>query len=177
VTILIGVSIVVAAGGGLLGSDDNCRPGGCSTTRNPLAGAIIGAVLLGLVAYAWLHRGGRQGNMLADIPSVATREQFDAQVLKSPKPVLVDFFATWCEPCHELEPTIASLETAYRGRVAFVRVDVDAASAVAKEQGIEAMPTLIVFSDGRPAAPPIVGVHPEEDYRRAIEKALAQPSK
>jgi thioredoxin 1 len=130
-----------------------------------------------LVAYAWFHRGGRAASTLAQIPSVTTQQQFDARVLKSPTPVLVDFFATWCEPCHELEPTIASLETAYHGRVAFVRVDVDAASDVAKAQGIEAMPTLIVFSDGRQAVPPIVGVHPEEDYRRALDKALGQPSK
>jgi thioredoxin 1 len=161
-----------------LGYLTKCRSGSCPTSGRRLSGVILGALLGAMVAFAWLHRGGGGGeDLLGRLPQVATIEQFDAQVAKAPAPVLVDFFATWCGPCRDLEPTIASLEANYRGRVAFVRVDVDAASAVARAQGIEAMPTIIVFRDGNRSAPPFVGVRPEEDYRMALDRALETPRK
>ena len=138
---------------------------------------MIGAILGGLVALAWVQRGGRGGDLLAHIPSAATTQQFDAQVLKAPTPVLVDFFATWCGPCHELEPTIAALEANYRGRVAFFRVDVDAAKEVAISQGITGMPTIIVFRDGKRVAPALEGVRPEDAYRKILDQALEAPPK
>lgn len=176
VRLLIGLG-VGAAVGGALGFAGKCRSGSCPSFGRPFTGAVIVAILGGLVAFAWFQRGRGGGDLVAHIPAIATPEQFEANVLKASTPVLVDFFATWCEPCRRLEPTIASLEAEYRGRVAFFRVDVDAASEVAKAQGIEAMPTIIVFRDGQRAAPPFVGVRPEEDYRRVLDKALETPRK
>ena len=73
---------------------------------------------------------------------------FDAEVLKSDIPVLVDFFATWCGPCKRLSPIIDQIATERAGKVKFVRVDVDESKDTATQYKIDAMPTLVVFDKG-----------------------------
>lgn len=174
---LIGLAVGLAVGG-VVGRLTKCRTGACGISRGPFTGALFGGLIGAMIAFA---AGGGTSTTSAsdnlDVPSIATVEEFDAKVLKASTPVFVDFFATWCGPCHMLEPTIASLEADYHGRVAFLRVDVDAASEVAGAQGITAMPTIIVFRGGNRAAPPLLGVRPEEDYRRVLDEALAKPQK
>jgi len=171
------IAIAVAIGalaGGVLGYYGRCRTGACPLTGNPFTGAMFGGLIGAVIA---MSLGGRSaaGTDMSHIPTVATVEEFDAKVLKAPTPVLVDFFATWCGPCHKLEPTIAALEAEYRGRVAFFRVDVDKARDVAKAWGIENIPTVIVFRGGKGSAAPMVGVQAEQDYRAAIDEALRNP--
>ena len=73
---------------------------------------------------------------------------FEAEVLKSDKPVLVDFFATWCGPCKMTAPHVAKLAEAYAGKVKVGVLDVDEAPDVAQNFGVSSIPTILVFKGG-----------------------------
>ena len=73
---------------------------------------------------------------------------FDAEVLKSEKPVLVDFWAPWCGPCRAIAPVIDELVTAYGDRVKFTKCNVDDNPVTPGKFGIKAIPTLIFFKEG-----------------------------
>ncbi|MEQ8823248.1 MAG: thioredoxin [Filomicrobium sp.] len=77
---------------------------------------------------------------------------FDAQVLKSDKPVLVDFYAEWCGPCKAMAPALDQVADALKDSVKVVKVDVDKSPAIAQQYNVRAMPTLMVFSGGKVAA-------------------------
>ena len=171
--IVIGVGIGVILGG-VAGYFGRCRTGACPLNGNPFTGAMFGGLIGAVIAFSLANRSAASGADMSHIPTLATTQEFEENVLKASNPVLVDFFATWCGPCHELEPTIAALEAEYRGRVAFFRVDVDKSPDLAKAWSIEAMPTIVVFRGGSPAAAPMVGVQDERDYRRALDAALAK---
>ena len=72
----------------------------------------------------------------------------DAEVLQSDKPVLVDFFATWCGPCKRLSPILDQIATERAGKLKLVRVDVDESNDIASKYKIDAMPTLVLFDKG-----------------------------
>lgn len=75
-------------------------------------------------------------------------EDFTQEVLNSPIPVLVDFFATWCGPCRMLAPVLESVSQSYEGKVKFVKIDVDEAGDIARDYSIMSIPTLIIFKNG-----------------------------
>jgi thioredoxin 1 len=75
---------------------------------------------------------------------------FDAEVLKSTLPVLVDFTAVWCGPCKMLEPVVMQLSQDWDGKVKFVKLDVDDNSSLAVKYGVMGVPTLILFVKGNP---------------------------
>ena len=77
-----------------------------------------------------------------------TNENFDAEVLQSELPVLVDFWATWCGPCKMLAPTVAEVATEYAGRVKVGKVNVDNAPELAARYGITSIPALLLFNKG-----------------------------
>jgi thioredoxin 1 len=86
---------------------------------------------------------------MADIPKL-TEAVFDAEVLKSTVPVMVDFTATWCGPCKMLEPVITQLSQEWEGKVKVVKLDVDDNSNIAMQYGVMGVPTLILFIKGNP---------------------------
>jgi thioredoxin 1 len=74
---------------------------------------------------------------------------FEAEVLKSTTPVLIDFYATWCGPCKMMAPVIDEVAKDYAGKLKVVKIDVDAASETAATMGVTAMPTFVVLKDGK----------------------------
>ena len=74
--------------------------------------------------------------------------QFEEKVLKNEKPVLVDFFATWCGPCKMLTPILEQVATENNGEFDIVKIDVDECEDLARQFGIMSIPTLMVFKNG-----------------------------
>ena len=83
---------------------------------------------------------------------IVNSENFTEEVLNSPIPVLVDFFATWCGPCRMLSPVLESVSEDYEGKVKFVKLDVDEASDIAKDYSVMSIPTLIIIKNGEEVA-------------------------
>jgi thioredoxin 1 len=99
-------------------------------------------------------------------------DSFAAEVLEAKEPVLVDFWATWCAPCRALAPLIERLAEQYQGRAKVLKLDVDKAPDVAQRYGVQSIPTVILFRDGKEQAR-WVGGQPLTTYTNALEAQLA----
>jgi thioredoxin 1 len=97
-----------------------------------------------------------------------TDQNFEAEVLKSAQPVLVDFWAEWCMPCRMLAPTIEKIATDYSGKVKVGKLDTDANREVSIKYGISAIPTVILFKNGE-VAQKFVGLRQERDFKAALD--------
>ena len=95
---------------------------------------------------------------------------FDTAVLQSGQPVLVDFWAEWCGPCKMISPVLDEIAAAYDGKLTVAKVNVDDAGGVAARYGVQSIPTLIVFKDGKPVKQ-FVGVQQAPTLIAALEAA------
>ncbi|HEV2358648.1 MAG TPA: thioredoxin [bacterium] len=109
---------------------------------------------------------------MAGKTEAVTEQTFDADVIKSPTPVLVDFWAEWCGPCKMIAPIVEELAGEYEGRLRVRKLDVDENGTVAARYSIMSIPTLGVFRGGE-LIERIVGYMPKEQLRRRIDAALA----
>lgn len=101
-----------------------------------------------------------------------TAENFAQEVLKSPTPVLVDFWAEWCGPCKMVAPILDELATEYDGKVKIGKVNIDDHQALATEYGIRAIPTLLLFKDGQ-VTDQIVGLRSKRDFKAKLDRVAA----
>ncbi|TYA69990.1 thioredoxin [Seonamhaeicola marinus] len=100
-----------------------------------------------------------------------TDATFEETVLKSDKPVLVDFWAAWCGPCRMVGPIIEEISGDYEGKAVVGKVDVDANQEFAAKYGVRNIPTVLVFKDGE-VIDRKVGVAPKNSYTEAIDALL-----
>lgn len=93
---------------------------------------------------------------------LVTDETFDSEVIRSPLPVVVDFYAEWCQPCRVAEPVLRELSSALEGRVKFAKVNVDESQRVTRSFGIHSIPTYLFVREGRERGREIGPVGPTE---------------
>jgi thioredoxin 1 len=111
------------------------------------------------------------GAGMADVCEV-TDSSFDAEVLKSPTPVLVDFWAPWCGPCRAIAPVVAELAKEYDGKLKVVKINVDDNPKTPSQYGVRGIPNLLVIHGGQ-VKEQIVGAVPKAKLVAAVTNVLA----
>ncbi len=102
---------------------------------------------------------------------ILTEANFEAEVLKSPVPVLVDFWAQWCMPCHAIAPAIAELAVTHAGRLKVGKLNVDENPEIASAYYIHSIPNLKIFKNAKIVGE-MVGAIPKSEIRKRVEKYL-----
>jgi thioredoxin 1 len=101
-----------------------------------------------------------------------TEQNFSQEVLKSPIPVLVDFWAAWCAPCRAIAPMVEQIAIEYAGKLKVVKLDVDSNNDIAGQYSVLNIPTLILFKGGNPVER-VVGVRPKPELISRIQPHLS----
>ena len=96
-----------------------------------------------------------------------TEASFDQEVLQSDTPVVVDFWAEWCGPCHAVSPVLDRIAEERQGQLKLVKVNIDEEQRLAQRYGVSSIPTIILFKDGQPAAAAI-GAQPKTALERQL---------
>lgn len=166
------IALGLAAGGavGYFVSRALCASGACPITSNRPLMVAMGAVFGVWLAVSGSSKAGT-GEEVVFGTELSSSEEFQAKVINSSTPALVDFHAASCPPCLELAPVLARLEREYAGKVAFFRVDTDRAEALAMEHDIQYLPTLLLYRGGERVAR-MEGLKPEAELRRELDQLL-----
>jgi thioredoxin 1 len=107
------------------------------------------------------------------MPNHVTDGSFEQDVLKSSEPVVVDFWAEWCGPCHAIAPALEELATELDGKVTIAKLNIDENPQTAIRYGVRSIPTLIMFKNGEPMAMQ-VGAAPKSRLSDWINKAIPE---
>jgi len=102
----------------------------------------------------------------------ATDADFEATVVKSDIPVLVDFWASWCGPCKLIGPVLEEIADEYEGRAKIVKVNVEEQRSVAGQMGVRSIPTLALFNNGE-VKDVLVGARPKNEITALLDKAVS----
>jgi len=100
-----------------------------------------------------------------------TQENFEKEVLKSNKPVLVDFWAPWCMPCKIIAPTVEKIADEMKGEIKVMKSNIDETPEIATELSVLNIPTLVLFKDGQELAR-IIGVNSKEAIEKKIKSLI-----
>lgn len=109
--------------------------------------------------------------MASDKVLTFTDANFDSEVLQSPVPVLVDFWATWCAPCKAIAPTIDALAEDFAGKIKVGKVNVDDNPGTPSKYGVRGIPTILLIKGGQ-VVEQVVGAVPKSQLEALINKAL-----
>ena len=109
--------------------------------------------------------------MTSQFLGVATDDNFENEVLKSDKPVLIDFWAPWCGPCKAIGPVVEELAGQFKDSVKIMKLNVDENQKTALDYGVRSIPTLILFKDGK-VLDTLIGLVPQKRLEDFIKKSL-----
>ena len=109
--------------------------------------------------------------MTSQFLGIATDDNFEGEVLKSDKPVLIDFWAPWCGPCKAVGPIVEELAEQLKDSVKIMKLNVDENQKIAIKYGLRSIPTLILFKDGK-VLDTLIGLVPKERLESFVKKSL-----
>ena len=99
-------------------------------------------------------------------------QSFEAEVLQSDKPTIIDFWAEWCAPCRAIAPIIQELAEQYGDQVKIVKMDIDSNPSTPGKYGVRAIPTVLAFKDGQ-VAQQLQGARPKADFEEMVKNLLS----
>jgi len=109
--------------------------------------------------------------MSSQFLGVATDDNFDGEVLKSDRPVLIDFWAPWCGPCKAIGPIVEEIAVQYQDKIKVMKLNVDDAQKAATTYGVRSIPTLMMFKGGK-VLDTMIGLVPKEKLEEFVKKSL-----
>lgn len=167
--------LIGGALGAAMGYYGKCSSGTCPLTATPWRGAIYGAVMGLLVQGAMGRSGPAETAASSAHVTLVSPGQFDAELANAPGPVVVDFFATWCGPCKRLSPMLDAVAGAWTNQVKFLKVDVDQSGPVAERFGVQGVPTLVFFRNGK-EVDRLVGLPAKAALEQRLSALAAPPA-
>ena len=108
---------------------------------------------------------------MADVVEISD-QTFEAQVLQSDKPTIIDFWAEWCAPCRAIAPIIKDLADQYGDQVVIAKMDIDANPGTPGQYGVRAIPTVLAFQGGQ-VVEQLQGARPKADFEAMVKKLIS----